>query len=224
MNSTTVVSPNALLDALLAKGGRSQRLENLKKMHELCRQQYAAGERDFTLPNIGRLAEDMGIMKGRALYNAPSADYRTLIEAWAVYAGPVSLKPPKPLASNEYLNRIQDPALRSYMQLVIVERDKLKAQLNILKGQSSVTIDRRPTIDASMEAREQPSAVVYSLATLLTESEREALQKAADPNFLASMGLQEGSHGEILNDRGRVIFEVGFTRAIKKILNIPPSL
>lgn len=224
MNSGAVITPDTLLEALLAKGGRSQRLDNLRKINELCRQQYAAGARDFTLPYIGRLVEDRGIMKGRALYNAPSADYRALIEAWANYAGPPAPKPPKPLASNEYLNRIQDSALRSYMQLVIVERDKLKAQLNLLKGQSSITIDRRPTVvDAAMEAHVSPAAIVYSLTTLLTDSEREALQKAADSDYLTSMGLQEGSHGEILNDRGRVIFEVGFTRAIKKILGNSPA-
>jgi hypothetical protein len=71
-----------------AKGGRSNRRSNLTKMHDLCRIQHAAGSRDFSVSAIGRLAEGEGIMKGRALHNAQSADYRGLIGAWAAYAGP----------------------------------------------------------------------------------------------------------------------------------------
>ncbi|MFM0632669.1 gamma-mobile-trio protein GmtX, partial [Paraburkholderia xenovorans] len=41
----------------------------------VCRKQYEAGSRDFSLPAIGRQAEAESIMKGRALYNAQSADY-----------------------------------------------------------------------------------------------------------------------------------------------------
>jgi hypothetical protein len=48
------------------------------------------------------------------------------------------------LASHEYLMRIEDPAIRSIMQAIIAERDKLKAQLNVLKANTQVTVDRRP--------------------------------------------------------------------------------
>ncbi len=157
-------------------------------------------------------------MKGRALYNAQSADYKALIEAWAAYAGPPSQKPPKTLASHEYLMRIEDPAIRSIMQSIIAERDKLKAQLNVLKSHTQVTVDRRPlgaTVVSSPGA--QPVAVVTTAAQL-TPSEREALQKAVSAEYLADRGLKEGSHGEILNERGRTVFEVGFARAVRKIL------
>ena len=39
---------------------------------------------------------------------------------------------------------------------------------------------------------------------------------AAD--YLEERGLKEGSHGEILNERGRTVFEVGFASAIRKVL------
>src|SRR3546814_8352051 len=143
MNGRTYIHPDAVLEALLAKGGRSNRRANLSKMHELCRKQYEINSRDFSLPAIGRLAEADAIIKGRALYNAQSADYRVLIEAWAAYAGPPVPKPAKILASHEYLMRIEDPAIRSIMQAIIAERDKLKAQLNVLKANTQVTVDRR---------------------------------------------------------------------------------
>lgn len=218
MNTTTQVHPEAVLEALLAKGGRSQRQRNLATLHEICRKQHEIGSRDFSLPTIGRLCEAQGVLKGRALYNAPSADYRTLIEAWAAYAGPPAPKAPKTLASHEYLMRIEDPAIRFIMQATIAERDKLRAQINVLKANTQLTVDRRP-LGANLVSH--PSAgptVVLSMAAQLTPSERDALQKAISPQFLEEQGWREGSHGEILNDRGRTLFEVGFAKAIRKVL------
>lgn len=218
MNCATDIHPDAVLASLLDKGGRSNRRANLAKMHELCRRQHAAGSRDFSLPAIGRLAEAEGILKGRALYNAPSADYRSLIEAWAAYAGPPAPKQAKTLASHDYLLRIADPAIRSIMQAIIAERDKLKAQLNVLKANTHVTVDRRP-LGATVSAAPgvQPVAVL-ALSAQLTSSEREALQKAVSAAYLEERGLKEGSHGEIVNERGRTVFEVGFARAVRKVL------
>jgi hypothetical protein len=64
------------------------RKANLTKVHELCLKEHAKGSRDFSLSTIGRLIEADGILKGRALYNAQSAGYRALIEAWSASAGP----------------------------------------------------------------------------------------------------------------------------------------
>lgn len=218
MNGKTDIHPDAVLEALLAKGGRSNRRANLAKMHELCRKQHEAGSRDFSLPAIGRLAEAGNVMKGRVLYNAQSADYRVLIEAWAAYAGPPVPKPAKVLASHDYLMRIEDPAIRSIMQAIIAERDQLKAQLNTLKANTQVIVDRRPlgTTIASVPGA-QPM-IALALSAQLTQSECEALHKAASRDYLEERGMREGSHGEIVNDRGRTIFEVGFLRAIRKVL------
>lgn len=219
MNGMTDIHPDAVLASLLNKGARSNRRANLAKMHELCRRQHAAGSRDFSLPAVGRLAEAEGILKGRALYNAQSADYRTLVEAWSAYAGPALPKPPKTIASHDYLMRIDDPAIRSIMQAIIAERDKLKAQLNVLKANTQVTVDRRP-LGATVSAASgtQPVAVL-AMSAQLTPSEREALHKAVSADYLEERGLREGSHGEIVSERGRTIFEVGFARAIRKVLS-----
>jgi hypothetical protein len=122
------------------------------------------------------------------------------------------------LASHDYLMRIEDPAIRSIMQAIIAERDKLKAQLNVLKANTQLTVDRRPLGAAiSADPGTQPVAV-YALASQLTPSEREALEKAVSADYLEERGMKEGSHGEIINERGRTVFEVGFARAIRKVL------
>lgn len=218
MNSTTDIHPDAVLESVLAKAERSNRRNNLAKVHELCRKQHETGSRDFSLATIGRLVEGEGIMKGRALYNAQSADYKMLIEAWAAYAGPAVTKPPKTLASHDYLMRIEDPAIRSIMQAIVAERDKLKAQLNVLKANTKVVVDRRPQGATVSAASGSQPVTVLAPAAQLTPSERTALQKAVSAEYLEERGLREGSHGEIVNKAGRTMFEVGFARAVRKLL------
>ncbi|WP_175914469.1 gamma-mobile-trio protein GmtX [Burkholderia metallica] len=213
----TIDHPDAVLNTLLAKGGRAHRRTNLTAMHEICRKQHESGSRDFSLPTIGRLAESAGILKRRVLYNAQSADYRALLNAWATHAGEL---PPasKPLASHEYLMRIHDPAIRSIMQAIIVERDKLKAEVNLLKANTQVIVDRRPSGVHVSGTLTSPSVMPFGNTEPLTPSEREALQKAISAAHLEELGLREGTHGEIVNERGRTVFDIGFARAIRKVL------
>jgi hypothetical protein len=186
-------------------------------LHEICRKQHENDSRDFSIPTIGRLCEAQDILKGRALYNKQSADYRSLMEAWAAYAGPPAPKAPKTLASHEYLMKIDDPAIRSIMQATIAERDKLKAQLNVLKAHTQVTVDLRP-LGAEIVSNPSGSTAVLAMAAQLTPSQREALQKAISRQFLEDQRWREGSRGEILNDKGRALFDVGFASGIRKVL------
>lgn len=218
MISAALDHPNTVLDTLLAKGGRAHRLARLTALHEICRRHQGSGSRDFSLPTIGRLVETEGILKGRVLYNMQSADYRELISAWAMYAGPVTSQSTKPLASHEYLMRIHDPAIRSIMQTIIGDRDKLRAEVNLLKASTQVVVDRRP-----IGVRAPGAAIALQTTTSghtaqLTPSEREALEKAVSADYLERHGLREGSHGEIVDERGRTVFDVGFARAIRKVL------
>ncbi|WP_244306262.1 gamma-mobile-trio protein GmtX [Paraburkholderia lacunae] len=199
----TIDHPDVVLDTLLAKGGRSHRRAKLTAMHEICRKHHESGSRDFSLPTIGRLAETKGILKGRVLYNAQSADYRVLVGAWATLVGQPPPQASKPLASHEYLMRINDPAIRSIMQSVIVERDKLKAEVNLLKANTQVIVDRRPVGVRVAGAPTSPPVMLFGNAEQLTPSEREALQKAISATHLAEQGLREGTHGEIVNDHAQ---------------------
>ncbi|WP_406869887.1 gamma-mobile-trio protein GmtX [Paraburkholderia fungorum] len=172
MISATIDHPNTVLDTLLAKGGRAHRLARLTALHKICRRHHESGSHDFSLATVGRLVEAEGILKGRVLYNMQSADYRELISAWATYAGPVTPQSTKPLASHEYLMRIHDPAIRSIMQTIIGERDKLRAEVNLLKASTQVVVDRRPVGVRAPGAAIASSTTTSGHTVQLTPSER----------------------------------------------------
>ncbi len=220
MTSTTSIHPDTVLEALLAKGGRSQRTDNLRKLHDICRRQHGLSK-DFSIAAIGRICEVESVMKGRALYNAASADYVSLMRAWAAYSGPTVPKAPpapKSLASQEFLMRIEDPAIRSIVQATTAERDKLRAQVNLLKSQTVVTVDRRPLGATVAPVSPTETVAMLMMNAQLSDSERKALARAISPSFLLDQGWCEGTHGEILTNKGRVVFDVGFAKAIRKVL------
>jgi len=236
MSTVSVNHPDSLLDSLLAKRGRSNKRAHLSQLHELCRRRHQSGSREFSLPAIGRLDEEQGILKGRALYNAPSADYRALIQAWADYAGPPAPKSPKShkqTATYEYIKRIPDPALRSKVLLIIAERDDLKAQLNTIKGATQLDIVQHPgePMQATLVSRQQPGTFTPAPQTEtptvlppfseLTRTEREALVNSISPEYLGMRGLQIGEGGEILDRAGRTVFGIRFVNAVRKMLRQP---
>lgn len=220
MTTTTDIHPTVVYDTLLAAGGRPQKIRNLKTIHEVCRRQHERGSRDFSLKSIGRLTEEQGGITWRAIYQ--TNDYRKLIETWAAYAGPAeptqrALKKP-PLAQS-FLARIEDPAVRSIMEGVIIERDKLRGENNLLRVLPRGVIDRRPLGATIASTADSEPIAVLSVGARLNDSERSALKKAIDTEFLADNDWTEGSHGEILNKHGRTIYEVGYVSAIRKILD-----
>jgi len=210
--------PDEVLEGLLHGCAREQKRQNLRRLHEMCAAQHA-GSKDFSLPVIGKLWEAAGGIKARALYNAPSEDYRTLIQAWEKHSGPVEVRAvePKAKASHDFIARIDDPAIRALVQGALIERDKLQAEVNLLKSLTHLKLDRSPALPNPVPAT-MPLLTSSAPAPTLTPSEREALEKAVSPEFLSDQGWTEGRSGEVLNERGRRLFEPGFTRAVRKVL------
>ena len=52
----------------------------------------------------------------------------------------------------------------------------------------------------------------------IRDREKQALDFAISREFLEQEGWTEGKNGEILNSRGRKIFDIGFANAIRKVL------
>lgn len=213
------VHPEEVLAALLTRTTRSQKLHNLRKLHEVCTAQYR-GAKDFSLASIGKLWQAAGGIQARALYNAASEDYRVLIEAWQKFSGPV--KPTAPPSTKEsrryaYLSQIEDPALRALVQAGLIERDKFEAEINLLKTLTSLELDRRPA--PRPVPVPAPTFVVESMEFLrLTESERLALERAVSADFFQQEGWSETATGAVKKDNGRTVFEHGFTKALRKVL------
>ncbi len=175
----------------------------------------------FDDPDDDRQAprEATGGIKARALYNAPSEDYRTLIQAWEKHSGPVEVRAaePRKKASHDFLVRIDDPAIRALVQGALIERDRLQAEVNLLKSLTHLKLDRSTALPSPAPLA-APLLAPAASPPELKPSEREALERAVSPEFLSDQGWTEGRSGEVLNDKGRRLFEPGFTRAIRKLL------
>jgi hypothetical protein len=209
---------------MLKEGARPQKQRNLDVVHEVCAELHRLGSRDFSLATVGRMSEQRhGVSRG-TLYNKASADFRTLIQSWATYASEAKQRkagpgPVKPLADEDLLHRIEDPALRALIGIVVSERNRLRAGINTLRSQANIVIDRRLLPG---EVTGTPNGQILQVLTSvdgLLPLEREALEKAVSPSFLEQEGWCEGPDGEIRNAKGRKLFEVGFATALRKLIS-----
>jgi hypothetical protein len=57
----------------------------------------------------------------------------------------------------------------------------------------------------------------------LTPSELDAVKRAVSPDFLSSEGWAEGPHGEVVTRSRRRVFQVGFLRALRKLISAAES-
>ncbi len=221
---TTAVHPDEILKAILERGNRRDKAEKLRKLHEICSSEYARhsqGARNFSVANIARLAEKAGLFKARTIYTKQSKDYESLIKAWHEFNGPkesalAEQKIVRQSTRYEFLKKIEDPAVRSVCQMAVVERDKLRAELNMLKGKTTVIVDMRPL--AGEITPKASDVAVGQMGAQLTDSERNALVAAIDPKALAQRRWRLGDVGEVFDERDRFVFLPGFATAITKIL------
>ena len=216
----SAIPPDQVLERLKS-GVPPQKQRNLDIIHAVCRELHQLGSRDFSLATVGRVSEERHGMSRNALYNKASEDFRTLIAAWSAFAGEPAKKLPsplKPLAEDDLLRRIDDPALRSLFGGIIAERNRLRGEVNLLKRNASVVIDRRTLPGHAHVTPDGQVMQVLSPRANLTESEIAALHKAISPEFLAQEGWREGRHGEIVNAKGRSLFDIRFANAVRKLL------
>lgn len=202
--------PDVVIQEILATKPRPQKVQALKAIHELCRAHHDSGGRDFSVLAIGKLCEEKGLLTARGLYNSASADHRKLIESWARLAGPAPVKVKKALSTDEFVMEIKDPVVRMLVQTTIAERNKLKADLNVLRQAKRIEVDRRPLVE------DEPVGAIS--ASGLTESERDALKQAVSKQFIEDQGWEERDLGEIVNQRGKTLFAPGFATGVRKLL------
>lgn len=76
----------ALVEILSQEDAPPSRRQKLEKIHELCRARLAAGERDFGVATISRLAKEQSVMSGGSLRSKEYKSFRDLIGTWQTYA------------------------------------------------------------------------------------------------------------------------------------------
>ncbi|ANC46011.1 gamma-mobile-trio protein GmtX [Pandoraea pnomenusa] len=227
MNNTTDIHPDSVYDAILATSSHPTKRRNLDLIHQVCMERHGMGSKDFALKAVGETVEARGGLKVKALWNPQSVDYRKLIEAWQAFAGgPPRLRELAKANPAETLTRtIADPAARIIVEKLIRERDALRAEVNILKSQTTLTIDRRPmtapkgasvTTDGGVTVEVQPGPTLNAL-------EREALEHAVSKQLWYDEGWTEEKHGRVVralgpNGPSRTIFKPGFVTAIRRLL------
>lgn len=157
----------------------------------------------------------------RTMYTAQSRGFCMLVEAWEAFSCADSRPSPattKPADESDLLRRIDDPALRALFVAIVAERDRLRAQVNLLRAHANVVIDRRPLPGGFHVASTSQVVQVLSPLQALTPLEWEALERAVSAKFLAQEGWTEVPDGEIVNAKGRRLYEHGYATALRKLL------
>ncbi|MDP1688171.1 gamma-mobile-trio protein GmtX [Hydrogenophaga sp.] len=208
--------PDDLLQQLLDHAN-PQKQKNLEIVHAVCREQYERGSRDFSVATVARVAKARGGPAAQTIHNKTGDDFKGLIKAWADHTGGVTRKVRQirddPIAA--VLDKIPDPAVRAVMGAQLAENKRLRGEVNLLKANANLVIDRRASTQAT--ATGEPVEILPP-ARALTKTEIEALTHAISEAHMLDEGWTVDGHGRVLNAKGRTLFKVGYLTAIQKIL------
>lgn len=208
----------------LKEGKTTKTQQSLDKLNETLHVYYERGERDFSITAIGRLSAEDGGVGYESIRATVNKHYRDLIEAWAAKAKTTTKKP---LSShsrsrrvpqdNQLLERIPDPALRVLFGQIIAERNRYRTQLNILKSQAEVVIDKRPV--RQFEASAEPNGeFIPSLKGVVSNNEIKALRFAASDECIEHQGWLVTQAGQVKNELGEEVFPRGFMTGLRKLV------
>ena len=209
-----MMHPDDFLDHLQETATPRKR-KTLDLIHEVCREQYERGSRDFSVASIARIAADRGGPSKGAIHNKTGDDYKGLIKAWAEHTGGVTRKV-RQVSENPYtalIDKIENPALRSMMAGILAENRQMRREITLLKAEEYRVIDMRPRLPESRE-----TVQILPASTGLLPSEIEALRHAVSERLFEDEGWKTDAEGRILNELGRPIFKPGYVSAIRKVI------
>lgn len=217
MNIDTDAVMETLKDNKTAKTQAS-----LDKLGQTLKDYYESGARDFSVTTIGRVSEENGGVGYQSIRATANKHYRDLIEAWAVKAQTTTKKPrvgPAKKTGQDYqlLERIDDTAVRALFGQIIRERDRYKSEANMLKSQTKIIIDKRPT--AFTESRPEGSVeLLPSLKGVCSDNEIKALRTVCTEEWLERLEFHANPLGQVKDEYGMEILPRGFLTGLKKIL------
>ena len=207
----------------LKRSANKRKQDNLHIVYEVCAEMVELGHVDLLAAQVGRMSAARGGVAAQTIRNATGKDYQALIAAWRECVSKVS-KRGKPSVNatgdEDLLRRIADPALRALFGTIISERNQLRGEVAVLRVNSNITIDMRPLAGRTHVGSDGDVIHVVTGSDTLAESERASLAKAVSPAFLEGEGWREDEAGRVLNSKGRALFDVGFTIALRKVLGV----
>jgi hypothetical protein len=149
--------------------------------------------------------------------------FRQLIEAWAAQSGASMKAPINPLVKGnrvpkdfELLERLSDPAMRAIFGQIIAERNRFRNELNTLKANSELVVDRRPVRRAEPSIQSDVIQLVQPLT--LNDMEIEALKVAISDDFFECREWTVSAAGQVKDENMREVYKHGYVNAIKKVL------
>lgn len=216
------LDPTILFESLMSATSNSTKRRNLELIQAVCKERAAIGARDFSLRSIGAAVEQLGGFKTKTLWNSQSADYQSLISSWCAFSGIAAPEKGHGNGCNDPLLRnIPDPATRIVVEKLRNERDALRSEVNILKSQTSLVIDRRP-ISTTLSPKSTSSEVEVVATFVISPAEREALEHSVSQQLMEAEGWAEEQNGRVVKkvsgDRTRPLLKPGFTTGIRKVL------
>jgi hypothetical protein len=212
------VEPNELF-AQLSENATTRKKRSLEIIHNICKEQYERGSKDFSIPTIGRLSVEEKGVSVQTIRNKEGEDYRALMQCWADYADGTTKKAKtksENTTSDEILAGITDPTIRALVGVILAENRKLKGENSLLKQNTKLTIDMRPPARPLLNANESTEALPQTSSILPMEI--TALQHAISEEFLKEWDFTTDQQGRIKH-KGRTMYKAGYVTAIKKILS-----
>jgi len=217
-----MIDIDAVLESL--QNGKTARTKaSLDKLNQTLQHYYQSGARDFSITTIGRMSVRKGGVGYESIRATANKHYRDLIEAWAAKAQTTTKKPPVGSAKKngqdyQLLERIDDTAVRALFGQIIRERDRYKSEANLLKSQTKIVIDKRPTTFTES----QPKANVEllpSLKGICTDNEIKALRTVCTEEWLEKLDFQANALGQVKDEFGMEVLPRGFLTGLKKLLD-----
>ncbi len=119
----------------------------------------------------------------------------------------------------DLLEKLHDISLRVAFGQIIAERNKLKKELNILKANTAIVIDKRALNNTqSLNSNSNKLETNLGLQKKLTVSELAALEYALSEECLLRNGWSSTKAGQIkTNDTCEEVFPRGYLTGLKKL-------
>lgn len=211
--------PPEELATQLMENASTRKKNSIEKIHNICREQYERGSKDFSVSTIARISTENGGPSEQTIRNKSGSDYRAILKAWADYSEGYTTKQKtnkQSTIADTLLEGINDPTIKALVGVILAENKKLKSENSLLKSQTTLTIDMRP--QQNNPSLQTSSLELPSQSEVLLPSELSALEHAISDDLFSYQVWIADTQGRVKN-KGMQLYKAGYVTAIKKIIS-----